>query len=630
VTPPHFEVGDNSGQIHTGSGHNISATLLLEMERRSAAPQPITVLRRLHRRFVPPTGFEEARARLAERRTLFLDCAAGHTTAACMLLWSPACGERTVVELQAQDRSEGDLFEPTHIDDGGLHLLDLRRMDAEADRLPLALNPLMHMAEQRSAQLVFLLPGGKEPSWFRAEWYALRCSLPAPDPVDVLLAWLGAEGIAVEPDFTDIRLRGRPLTDIVRIAEATVEARKREPGAGFSRWYEEGYKAAVGRGDDSVDLIAGLSGEQRALMLSVAMLHGAHADAVESATELLLKSAKQQLDARSALEQAPLLGRLAAVGAELDDENRVRFEQLRRDDAVRRFFWTHMPELRQIQADWIAELLGSEKLAPEEGVELVERFADLMLTPRHGPVLINLVKEWHTKIGIQAAGLLLQRGAAHSEVGRMIRRCVYDWACQPDLSERRTTLILRACEEIMRTHPDEAVVRLHHLVRNERGTRGLEVLSEHVRRERRFLRQILRRITWSADRAGGSGRFAAADARLFLAVADPEALTEDGPGGALVSEAEIRHQSAVGWRLAFALPDRAWTDLARRWIGHVATGPYGTALLRILTETARGDFAVRADLYALARPYGPGVADAFLRRVGPGKRRVSNAEEARA
>jgi hypothetical protein len=62
----------------------------------------------------------------------------------------------------------------------------------------------------------------------------------------------------------------------------------------------------------------------------------------------------------------------------------------------------------------------------------------------------------------------------------------------------------------------------------------------------------------------------------------------------------------------------------------VATGPYGTALLRILTETARGDFAVRADLYALARPYGPGVADAFLRRVGPGKRRVSNAEEARA
>jgi hypothetical protein len=94
-------------------------------------------------------------------------------------------------------------------------------------------------------------------------------------------------------------------------------------------------------------------GPQRALLLTTAMLHGAHADAVHSATTLLLHAVDHPMDDRPPLEHADLAIRLEEASAGLTQHGAVRFKELEYDTAVRTHFWDHRPDLREHLGTWV-------------------------------------------------------------------------------------------------------------------------------------------------------------------------------------------------------------------------------------------------------------------------------------
>ena len=113
-------------------------------------------------------------------------------------------------------------------------------------------------------------------------------------------------------------------------------------------------------------------------------------------------------------------------------------------------------------------------------------------------------------------------------------------------------------------HPDEALVRLHHVARHERGTLARDALLDLARSDRRFFRQLLSRVAEQSPER----RSLAVDIKLFLQLAEPVALTEPGNRKrALIEEVAVQGWLTAGWQFAFAqLSHPTWSVQARQWL----------------------------------------------------------------
>ena len=117
-------------------------------------------------------------------------------------------------------------------------------------------------------------------------------------------------------------------------------------------------------------------------------------------------------------------------------------------------------------------------------------------------MLTGLVEEY-TKPHLSAnranaAALVLRSGLRSERCGRTFRRKIYLWSTNRGTSDQLAAVIVAACrDEIFATHPDEALVRLHHVARRNGRCEAHQALVELVGTDRRLLRQMLRRI---ADR----------------------------------------------------------------------------------------------------------------------------------
>jgi hypothetical protein len=123
------------------------------------------------------------------------------------------------------------------------------------------------------------------------------------------------------------------------------------------------------RGPQVAKHVAAMTGgPQRALLLTTAMLHGAHADAVHSATTLLLHAVDHPMDDRPPLEHADLAMRLEEASAGLTQHGAVRFKELEYDTAVRTHFWDHRPDLREHLGTWVGRTveLTDPVLSPDD------------------------------------------------------------------------------------------------------------------------------------------------------------------------------------------------------------------------------------------------------------------------
>ncbi|WP_285495438.1 hypothetical protein [Actinomadura sp. NBRC 104425] len=600
------------GDMHTGSGditktyHYSYYLLQSDSPRHSPRMQPADELRWLRRRFVEPAGLGRARDVLEATRTVFLagPPGSGRITAAKMLLWELRDGGRRIHELVLQD--EAPHIDHGHVGDGELVWLDLSETTGTRwDDVQVELSPLRATVQQREAHLVVVLPDRPHHLASTLADYRVEIQRPAVDAV--LSRYLQVEEIPRPDPLPPLRFldADRKMEDVGKYVGLIRRAREENRDGGFPVWCEAALQALSGQTEDVAAQVIGLSaGPQRALLLAVAMLHEAHPDVIHQAGAELLDAVGHSGEDISVLERVPLDRRLKEIGAEIDSSHRVRFQKFDYDRALRSYFWTHMPDLRDPLQSWVKQAVDSVEFLSERS-KLVERFTEQCLNERYRSRLVSLVTEWTahpTSAGkMEAAALVVRRGLRDERQGRFFRRQIYEWSCRDTLSERLAEVIIVACrDEMMARHPDEALVRLHHVARRERGTYARETLVELVGNAPRLRRQMLARLTDPRSTPGKWQR----DIDLFLELADPVALTEPGHREhAPIAESTVRRQLAMCWSLVFAQrPHEAWTPTVRRWLDVAAADErHRRLLLDVIVRGGEEQAGVLARLYAMTR-----------------------------
>jgi hypothetical protein len=622
-----YNLTDTSGPAMVGDSNTQNNLNLIaeRLKRPQQLHQPIDHLRRLAERFVPPPGFAEAQAAIGGLGTLVLDGppGSGRTAAAQMLVFNSRSGRGELHELDPRDPEEGSRF---HIDpeliarDDGMWL-DLSDAGIQLwSQIQKELRELHHRVQERSAHLVVIQPHGLE---LRADFHPQLKRIHSPRPEQVFAHLLRVEGLAngVDLPAPDFMNNLRPMRDIRLFVGDILEARAQladKPDKGnLQRWIAAAEQPTSPRETPVSEALTKLtSASQRALLFSVAMLHGAHADVIDRAASALLASLPGEPDA--ALCRPPLGERLRQVGAETDTARHVHFPGSGYEAAVRLFFWRHFPELRDVLAAWVQKTLESSNLSDDDRKEMARGFAVQCLDVRYQRYWTALVGHLATQSDpacAVAAAAILQVGLADEANSRTFRRQIYDWS-RARTSESLATVLVIACQQMTVTHPGEALVRLHHLTRSHPERADIrDALVDVVYGNGQLLRLLLSRLT-DTPLATTQG----IDARIFLDVADPARLTAGRPGSkSLIGQDDMARQLAAGWTLAFTrLPGTEWAARASDWLSRAADDDTNRhLLLNVLIAGGRSATAVLPQLYGLAHrsPFRDVIADLVLKQI---------------
>ncbi|MET9291870.1 hypothetical protein [Streptomyces sp. NPDC003077] len=621
-------VGSAEGHMHSGSGdqYNFQWVTGGRASGRTADPRaiPRDELVRLGQRFVEPTGMGEARERLRTTRTVVLvgDPGSGTRSTALMLLHELRHEPGDVHELPDRwdDEDKQGTIDSGDIAEHGRLLLDLTAYDEERlVRTQEEFSSLRVAVQTRSAHLVVLLPSGRD-HLHRPELGHFTTKISRPDAFQVFRQHLRAMDIrpgehdVLGPELTRF-LAAEPMRRIAKLAER-VRMIREEQGAAtdFPHWLTEALASLTQRGAEISDRVAGLpSGSQRALLLASAMLCGARSDAVFHASASLLEATDHPPEDVPVLERADLVERFTEIGVRTDAADRVSFDGLGYDPAVRTHFWTAFPGLRPALRAWVANIMPLAMLDQEDRDRLADRFTELVL--RTGPAedLFWLVEEWtdpRTSYSRQAAAVL-GAGVGHPHYGREFRRRIYDWSLRPDLTEQLTRVLVHICVDSLAAHyPDQAMVRLHHLARREHVFVARPALIGLARADRRIFERMLDRVT-----QGSSSRHRTADLDLFLELAEPTHLTRPEEASApLLADEQVPRLLASGWHgVLTERPHDQWRDSVEAWLRACEESPHAAHLLDILVAAGAGNSGVLSRLYVIARDWAH--ADAGRRHV---------------
>ncbi|MFG2289678.1 hypothetical protein ACGFOU_26845 [Streptomyces sp. NPDC048595] len=626
-----------TGSVHAGYGdmhnyhyvYNSYTTSPFGQQTARRSPRRIAgdQLRLLRQRFVDPQGMGEARRLLEEHSTVILHGppGSGRTAAARVLLYELHRDSGIFRELLPGDEGESTLTDPGLVGVGDRLLLDLAEADGAGWARNLRdLSELRKAVQEQQARLVVVMP---YQSTLESDLQFYRTDISPPPAQEVFRRHLRlhqiphGEYLQSAPALADFLNEQCSLEEIADFADRVRRARTehRTPDD-FAGWCEQARDARKAWRQEVAGLIADrCEASQRALLCTTAMLHGAHADVIHHATELLLRTLKAPRSTVPSIEGKDLAQRLREISASAGRDGRVRFDKLDYDAAVRAHFWDHMPDLRRPLSSWAvrtAELVDPH-VTSDLRRELVQRLADQYLRTGRWKELATLADEWGADTMSQArpaaAVHALTCGLEHKQYGGDFRQLIRTWCREKQLSGKLAHVLLRVCTDVIApTYPDQAMVRLHHLARRERGaTPALDALCDLVTTSSRLRRRMLARLTRHSS-------VPAADARLFLRICDPVPLTD--PGGApraLMDEDYVQRCVTFGWQEVFArLPQAYWQPYAQHWL-HTAsdTGNRHDLLLDLLVNAAAGNGKRLATLYSVARAAEPTASGGSARGV---------------
>jgi hypothetical protein len=605
-TGDQMNAANANAPVQQGDG-NIQLNVLRDRLRAlQALSQPIDHLRLLAERFVPPPGFADAMAAIREQGTVVLSGppGSGRTAAARMLAFRSWSGEGTLHELVPQ---EPDDDSPFHIDPGLISRRDCMWLDLSTAEPSLwrhiqrELPVLHHRVQAHEARLVVIQPYMSDlPADFRHHQQRIK----PPAPAQVFGRHLLAEKLVHDEQIPDTTFLKSPRTmaDIRQFVLDILEARALAEGMGeLADWIkaaEQPVSPRESRVSEAFDKLP--SAADRALLLSVAMLHGAHADIIESAATMLL--ARIPDDSEAGLARSPLGDRLGRLTTQTDATGHVHFAHADYETAVRTYFWRHYPELHSPFAAWVGEMLNSSNLGNDDRTELAQAFAGQCLDARYQFRLVELVQRLTAQPSSShelAAAAILQVGLADEANSGAFRRQIYNWSRGKDTSGSLITVLVASCQQMIETHPTEALVRLHHLARRHPQREDVRcALTDVVHEDLGLLGLLLARL--------GDARvpeMRVADARIFLDIVDASFLaTSRTARKPPIAQGFLGQQLATAWGHSFTLlAEEQWTDRAIDWLSRAAEDEHSRdPLLSVLVSGARSVPSVFPRLYVLA------------------------------
>jgi hypothetical protein len=597
-------ISDTRGPTQVGDGSTQNNYLGPPPKVRQPRQQPIDRLRWLADRFVRPPDFDVAAAALRKPGTVVLDGqpGSGRTTAAKMLLLGSSSEAELVHELTPEEPGEETPFwlRPDSVGRDDRVWVDLSDL-VSPGRWDLIQRDLLNLharVQECNARLVIVKPYDAE---LLPEFRELRRTIGRPSATAVFSHLLEAEGLlhGEHPALPGFLADKPSMSAIRQFIDYVLDARDHSAGGNdLANWIAAAQERASPQEEHVAKALTTLTGApERALLLSVAMLHGAHADVIDRAATALLASLQDVPS--TALGRSPLRERLAELGAELDIRQHVRFTRRGYEFAVRAFFWKHFPELHVSVATLVRDTLDSRELDEAEERALACDFADQCLEWRYQGFWSELVKHLATQSPSPsrkaAAVAVLRRGLHDRNSGRAFRQQIYQWSTG-DLSLNLADVLVEACMEMADAYPEQALVRLHHVVRRRpEQTSARQTLIELACSAPWLLSYFLYRLAETQ-----SLRAPDTDARLFLDIANAGLFTTHWTASRLIARRRIAGSLAKGWALAFArLSAETWVPAAREWLRHAAEDDANRDALLDVLVAAAGE---RADL--LSRLFG--------------------------
>lgn len=625
-TGPESFLFDPSGPVNTGIGHQFNGvTFILDPSGQRlvrAGPDPRVVAHEhlcwLHQRFVEPRGYGLARELLASTGSVVLTGApgSGRRATAQMLLHELPNAQGPIRELpdasELSDSSEEPALDGSTVDRGQRLLLDLLVRNERECRVLLDQLPSYRVVvRQRGAHLAVVLPHSRE-SHVSLELGPSLVDIERPDGLEVCQRYLRIDGIKISREQLGVheltKLHSASMTYVAYLAGLVQCAREAEPEQSFTHWL---HVALAERSDEVAKQLAVLrSGQQRALLLTAAMFSGAHADAVFAAASELRNIVQHPPDDRPILEREDLAEQFAEIGVTADDAGRVCFTTLAYDRAVLMHFWINFPGLRNSFRKWVETALRHPALNSQDRDTVVTRFAEQALNTGRPDDLRRVAERcaqrtdprWPSGLLPQAARIL-ERGLNDERHGSFFRRKIYDWSRDLGLSEDLAQVVIQVCSQVLAlTHPEQAMVRLHHIVRRHSGAVGAaarDALLDLVNRNRHLYRRLLDRTTNSPIVPQDT----AADLYLFLELADPIRLIDAADRTQpLIADAAVRDQLVIGWRSVLdALSTSHCAPHVQTWLIASQNNEYREHLLDVLVRAGNCRDELLSRLYVIAR-----------------------------
>ncbi|MFE9609431.1 hypothetical protein [Streptomyces sp. NPDC006012] len=615
-------VGAAYGSVHSGEGHQfniyVQAAEHLLNERARGRNRSIAEAdrQRLHERFVSPPGLQHARNRLRNERTVLVDGlpGSGRRTAALMLLHELPETRGSLHELPDTTDDETALpLDPADVNPGDRLLLDLS--EAEESRYVAvqgALSDFRATVIERGAHLAVVLPHHLS-YLLRGDLRHLTAETRRPNARRVLATHLRVEGILPldeelgDPELAAYLMRV-PIADVAALAERVGRCRNTSTAdRGFPDWLTESLAEQHDqRGRVAADLSAA-GGRHRALLLSLAMFHDTTPDVVLRGANALLGVLSHPPDPTPRLDRADLHAELSAIHADSGPDGRIRFSLVGYDRAVRNHFWTYLPDIRRELRDWLSTQVADLSVAPSVRIQAVDRFADQAFRTGRPEDLVWLTDRWMSSRApghlVPPAAQALAIGLNNDRFGQFFRQRIYDWATSQETSDALRQVLVVVCSQTMaHSHPDQALVRLHHVSRRTGGSTlasaGRAVLTLS-RSDDRLYQKMLDRL--SAGIASGQW---SADFALFRDLADPVRLMRHG---------DVRRLLALGWSGLLGRPVTEWAGTAERWLTVGEDVKNREPVTDVLASACGEDHTAAGRLYRVA--LGWQRAERSIRRV---------------
>ena len=341
---------------------------------------------------------------------------------------------------------------------------------------------------------------------------------------------------------------------------------------------------------------AGQAGSyRRALLLAAAALEGAPAATVFAAADRLARIVELPREPGGSLAGPDASELVGKIQAELQRDTSIKFDRPAYGTSVLDHVWSQRPQLHADLREWLTSI----PVSGDEGSGLAaEALTRLAIRKQEVGLVCVAARQWAADpaSGRELAVRALTDAALSEEIGRDVRRQLYDWARTTGASGTTHLAVAAVCAgQLARQYPQIALTRLRHLVVSPNAVvqesvfRSLTTLAGKPALCPSVLGEIARWVNEENPRRS-------AGLRAYLRLATPGEVGQI----AILAQADQRSRGLLGELWHEALRDER-TDglagqaaaLASRWLDTAAHGQAPREpVLEILAGSCRSSIDV--------------------------------------